>query len=222
MARSLVIIVVLLAASYAPAWAQDDENWHGSWFSAQLGYGSARISCDTCRSGPHLDGVTGLLALGGTPRPHVHLGAAWEFWENTLPDGQTVRVLVTVNGSAYYYPRIRSGLFIEGGLGLADYRMLKGVHDGVLFPTGDTTYAQGRGWGATVGLGYDVRVGCGSSIRPRVAYTHAYVGTLHSGLHRPLYAAAARGWKQNVLSVGVGMGLGLLEASPSSRRAHTS
>lgn len=220
MARSLPIIVALLAACYVPAHAQDDEASGGGWFNAALGYGSARVSCDTCRSGPHLDGWTGLLGFGGTLRPHVRLGAGWEFWTNTLPD-QKVRVLVTVTGSVYYYPRMWSGPFIEGELGLADYRMLKGVHDGVLFLTGDTTYAHGRGWGTTVGVGYDVRVGQSCSIRPRVAYTHGDIGTLHLGLSTRHYhrdTSAARGWQQNVLSVSVGMDLAALEASPNSSR----
>ena len=222
MARSLLIIVVLFAARVAPAHAQDDDVGGGGWFSAALGYGSAKVFCDTCRSGRHLDGWTGLLGFGGTLRPHVRLGAGWEFWENTLPDGETVRVLVTVTGSVYYYPRMWRGPFVEGGLGLSDYRMLKGVHDGVLFLTGDSTYVQGRGWGATVGLGYDVPVGRSSSIRPRVAYTHGDVGTLHSGLGTRYYTRgrpAARRWLQNVLSVSVGMDLASPEASPSSSRA---
>jgi hypothetical protein len=201
--RALFLAAVLSAAYYTVAFAQDDATRHGPWFNGALGYGSAKVSCDTCRSGSHLDGWEGLLQVGGTPSPHLRLGAGWEFFTHWLPDGETVRALVTVSGSMYYYPRVTGGPFIEGELGLCDYRMLKGVHDGVLFLTGDTTYAQGRGGGATTGVGYHFRVGRELLVAPRVAYTHGDIGTLHSGLLRvpPFHAPVARGWKQNVVSV---------------------
>jgi len=126
-----------------------------------------------------------------------------DVWEHRFPDGETLRAITTGRASLYYYPRIQSGFFLEGGAGVSNYRVLKGLHEGFLFENADATYYSGTGFGFTVGLGYDARLSRSFSIRSRAAYTHADVGTLHS----PHGAAVASGWTQNVLSVGVGMAL---------------
>ena len=196
-ARTLLVVGLSLVYG-VPALAQDDGTRRGLWLSAELGYGSARLSCDTCTV-PHVDGLDVLLGVGGTPSPRVRLGAVLEVWQHPLGDGETFQAITTLTASLYYYPRIRSGLFLEGGIGRSDYRVVKGsLREGFLFENAQSPVS-GSGWGVTVGLGYDVRLSQRLSIGPRVAYAYGDVGMLRS----PLEAPVARGWKQNVLSVGV-------------------
>ena len=198
-ARSIFLVFGLcVVACNTPARAQEDEARRGLWVSADLGYGSARVSCDTCRRGAPLDGLDGLLGVGGTPSPHVRLGAVLEVWEHPLGDSDTFAAITTITAALYYYPRIGSGLFLEVGIGRSDYRVVKGLREGFLFENAHTPVS-GTGWGVTVGLGYDVRLSQWLSIGPRVAFAHGDVGTLHS----PVQAPVATGWKQNVLSVSV-------------------
>jgi len=195
----LLVGGTLSLACGVPAHAQDDGTRRGFWLSGDLGYGSAHVSCDTCLIGPHLDGLDVLLGVGGTPSPRVRLGGVLEVWQHPLGDGETFQAITTITASLYYYPRIRSGLFLEGGIGHSDYRVVKGpLREGFLFENAQSPVS-GSGWGATVGLGYDIRVSQGFSIGPRVAATYGGVGTLRSPLEAPL----ASGWTQNVLSLGV-------------------
>ena len=187
-------------------YAQGGRTGHGGWFSFDLAYGSAHLSCDTCRQGPHVDGFNVILGVGGMRSPQLRLGAVLDVWEHWFPDGETLRAITTGRASLYYYPRTLSGFFLEGGAGVSNYRVLKGLHEGLLFENADVTYYSGTGLGFTVGLGYDARISRSFSLRSRAAYAHADVGTLHS----PRGAAVAGGWTQNVLSVGVGTSFNFL------------
>jgi len=203
--RSVLCVAGLrLFAGSTPVYGQAGATRHGGWFTFDLAYGSAHLSCDTCRQRPHVDGFNVILGLGGTRSPQLRLGAVLDVWEHWFPDGETLRAITTARASLYYYPRIQSGFFLDTGAGVSNYRVLKGLREGFLFENADVTYYSGTGLGFTVGLGYDARVSRSLSIRSRVAYAHADVGTLHS----PPGAAVASGWTQNVLSLGVGMLLG--------------
>ncbi len=202
-ARSLIIVGVLWFAYDDHAQAQDFGTRQGWWFRGAVGYGSAHVSCDSCRSGRHLDGYTVQLGIGGTKSPELHLGAVLEVWEHSLDGGQTLTAMTVGTASLYYYPGNQRRFFLEGGVGLSDYRVVKGLHEGFLFENADATPVSGTGLGFTAGFGYDVRVGRGIAIVPRVAYAHGDVGTLHS----PSGASAASGWGQDVLSVSAGVKL---------------
>jgi hypothetical protein len=104
-----------------------------------------------------------------------------------------------VTASLHYYPRIQGGLFIEGELGLSDYRMLKGLQEGLLFESADTTYFSGIGVGGAIGLGWDVSIGRMFALSPRAVYLFGGPRALHS----PNGARVATGWRQHVLEAGV-------------------
>ena len=193
----------VLFAWESPVSAQAKPTREGGWLSLGVGYGSARVSCDTCQTGRHTDGLDVLLAIGGTPSPHWCAGAMLEVWEHWFPGGDTLKEMTNGTISAYYYPWVRAGLFLEGGLGLADFRMLKGLHEGILFENADRIFVKGFGWSATGAIGYDLHLSHHYVLKPRVAYTHGGIGTLHT----PAGTPAARRWNQNVLSVGLGLSL---------------
>ena len=194
-ARLLIIVSALLFTCHELACAQ------GAWLRAQWGYGSIHVFCDTCRSDTRAHGQDVLFGVGGTRSPRLQLGAVLEVWEHWLPDGQTLRAITMGTATLYYYPSVRSGLSLEGGIGLSDYRVLKGLHEGLLFENADTTYVSGTGVGITLGLGYDVRVSRLLWISPRVAYAQG----VSNALHTPRGVRVARGWQQNVLTAGVGI-----------------
>src|SRR5712671_4364669 len=202
-ARSLIIVGVLWFAYDDHAQAQDFGTLQGGWFRGSVGYGSAHVSCDSCRSGRHLDGYTVLLGVGGTKSPELQLGAVLEVWEHSSDGGQTIRAMTMGTASLYYYPGYRRRFFLEGGVGLSDYRVVKGLHEGFLFENADATPVRGTGWGLTVGLGYDFRIGQEYSIGPRLAYAQGAVATLHSPVNKPV----ASGWTQSVLSAGITFGI---------------
>jgi len=146
-----------------------------------------------------------MVAIGGTPSSHWRAAAALEVWEHWFPGGDTLKETTNGTVSFYYYPLARAGFFLEGGFGLSDYRMVRGLREGIFFENADKTFFKGFGWGARGAIGYDIRMSHVPWIKPRVSLTHARLGTLHD----PFGTAAATGWKQNVLSAGLGVTIGM-------------
>ena len=192
-ARAILIVHVLSFTCGSPAHAQDDATRHGFWFGVGLGYGSASFACDTCISGSRFGGLNVSLALGGTPNPHLRLGVGLDAWGYRL-GGDSLKENTTATASLWYYPRLRGGPFVEGGVGLSDYRVqkVKRVFLGNAFA--DSTYVAGTGGGVTFGVGWEVPQG-----EFRVAYAYGYVGALHA----PGGTTVAKRWKQNLLLVQV-------------------
>jgi len=130
----------------------------------------------------------------------LHAGVVLDVWQHKFPDGgETETANVAVTASALYYPSRRGRLFLVGGLGLSDYRKLKGLHGGLLFESVDTTYFKGFGLTGTIGIGWDVHIGSTSFISPRVLYLYGAPRTLHS----PNGARVATGSTQRMLQVSV-------------------
>ena len=197
--RLMLPILFESGVTWASVDAQAAPSRHGGWLTLGLSYGSAHFSCDSCHTARHTDGTDVLLSLGGMLNPRWRVAANLEIWEHWFPGGDTLKETTTAGVSAYYYPCVRRGFFLEAGSGLTDYRMLRGLHEGILFESADWTFFKGLGWGATGAMGYDLRVGHHSVITPRLAYTHGAIG----GLRTPFGTTAANRWRQNVLSLGL-------------------
>jgi hypothetical protein len=196
-ARPLLVVGVLLFARDALAHAQDSR--HGTWMEWGLGYGSASFSCDTCTRSTQFGGWTFAFEIGGTPSDQVRLGAELRSWFNGLKRSAPLAGIATGTLSVSYYPRFRGGPFLEGGAGLSYYVLGKGTGDPIEPLSRDTTYYSGTGWGFTFGVGWEVPLGHGDALTPRISYHHGFVSTLHS----PDGARVATGWNQNLLSVEV-------------------
>jgi hypothetical protein len=122
----------------------------GFWFSGGLGWGSA--GCEGCldREG----GFSGGLSAGGVVSPRLLVGAGTSGWYKSV-DG------VTVSGGTFdarlrFYPSLKSGFFLTGGLGLGHVSL------GLAGLGSETEY----GVGALFGLGWDIRVGRNVSLTP--------------------------------------------------------
>src|SRR2546427_1101390 len=122
--------------------------------------------------------------MGGTVSDKLLLGGESNGWTKDIAG--TGRVTAgNVSFTAYYYPSPANGFFLRGGLGFADYK-----EEG-----SDATV----GFGATLGLGYDIRVGTMFSLTPVANFNWGSVGDAHIG------GLLAPGAKENVWQVGVGV-----------------
>jgi hypothetical protein len=103
-------------------------------------------------------------------------------WRRTS-DGET-EDLGNLTAALAYYPRARSGLFVEGGVGISSYQLTSST-------------ISGTGLGLTAAVGYDLPLGPTVSLTPRVAYAYGAVGNLNDS---NTASAFTTGWKQNLLS----------------------
>ena len=185
-AARVVVLSVALACGAAAARAQYPQRHDGFWIGFGLGYGSAGVTCDTCRRVSRQDGVTGFVKLGGAPSRNLLIGGAINAWGHS--DGNATETMATITASLYLYPRLRSGFFVTGGLGFSNYHI------------NSTPSWDGTGWGFTAGAGYDLRFGRDVSLTPVVNYFWGGVGDVYRGGLTPF-----TGWRQNVLDVGLGV-----------------
>ena len=139
----MVTLAVRATAQEAPANPQPRS---GVWFSGGLGYGT--LGCDDC-SGERLNGLSGGLSLGGTITPRLLVGVATVGFSKS-EDGETLTA-GTLEGRIRFYPWIDKGFHINAGAGLA-----------TLSFAGDTE----TGFGLTLGVGHDFRVGKNVSLTP--------------------------------------------------------
>ena len=186
----IVALIAAFSCAASAARAQYPQRRDGFWIGFGLGYGSANIKCDQCVDSSGVGGVTGFVKLGGTPSRNVLIGGAINGWWRTN-EGMT-ETIANVTASVYLYPVTRSGFFVTGGLGLSTYHANT-------FPASD-----GTGLGLTAGAGYDIRVGRDVSLTPVVNFVYGALGDFDVPLSSGGFATA-RGWKQHVIDVGVGV-----------------
>ena len=182
----VVTLLAGLSCAASAAQAQYPQRREGFWIGFGLGYGSANVSCDNCISGSRTGGPTLFLKLGGTPSRDLLIGASFNGWTHDLNGAN--ETMGNVTASLFYYPVTTSGFFLTGGLGFSAYNI------------NSSPEVNGSGWGFTGGVGYDVRVGRNISLTPVVNYTYGALGDFEvPGI------GTARGWKQNVIDVGLGV-----------------
>jgi len=102
----------------------------------------------------------------------------------SLPAPGTTVTAGNVSFTAYFYPAPANGFFLRGGLGFADYK-----EEG---SSGST------GFGFSLGMGYDVRVGTNFSLTPVANFSWGSVGDVQSG------PGTVPGAKENVFQIGLG------------------
>jgi hypothetical protein len=198
---SALLAPALGLALAAPASGQEPTPWvrGGFWSSFGLGYGSAHLRCGTTAppygcSDTTVSGVTGFLRMGTSLRPDLLVGGELGGWYREYESGGETsgEVLASLSAVVMFFPKAGSGLFLKGGLGLSSY----------YFSPGGAS-VRGVGWGAVAGVGYDISVGGVAKyfvLTPTVDLTYGAVGDLESG-----GATFAKGWRQTVLSVGLGV-----------------
>lgn len=126
----------------------------GFWFNAGMGIGFA--GCQGCIARD--PAASGGLSLGTTVNDKVLLGVGTSGWYRSYANGVTLGG-GTTDLRVRFYPSLRSGLFLTGGLGLGTVRVGLGS-------VTETDY----GVGSVFGAGWDIR------LRPNVSLTPFYNG----------------------------------------------
>lgn len=186
--RKLTAALAAVFVLGAPALrAQHPQVRDGFWIGFGLGYGPFDASCSGCLSINSESGFTGHLRLGGTLKPNVLLGGDIVAWTKSADGFDELGGNTTA--TVYYYPMVRSGLFLKGGVGLSLYD---------ISPTNSGSGADGTGVGFTIGAGYDLRVGRNISLTPVGNFLFGSVGDIQQN-----GATVLTGWKQTILEIGL-------------------
>ena len=150
----IILGICALIVLASPSQAQSRYDRSGFWIGFGVGGG---VNVDNGLDGQQLAGGAGYFRLGGTPSSHVLLGfegigwARYNLGETLARGNGTFTVMV--------FPSDRSGFFVKGGVGGASVTQ---VED---FGFRTRTAA---GFGATLGLGADVKVGRNIYLTPNV------------------------------------------------------
>lgn len=179
--------LLLFSVSGTMLRAQHPQVRSGFWIGFGLGYGPLDPSCNGCVPLNSENSFTGHLRLGGTLQPRVLLGGDIVTWARSANGVDDVGGNMTA--AAYFYPMVRSGLFVKGGVGIAFFSTS---------PNNSGSGADGAGAGFTIGAGYDVRVGRNISLTPVGNLVYGSVGDLQRN-----GGTIVRGWKQTILEFGL-------------------
>jgi hypothetical protein len=132
--------------------AQQKNRRSGFWFNGGFGYGS--FGCQGCDG--RVGSLSGGIALGGSVSQKVLLGAATTGWAKS--ENGTELDVGTLVAVIRFYPSATGAFFLLGGLGVGS------IHgESSEFGIGSQTET---GFGALLGLGYDIRVGSNVSLTP--------------------------------------------------------
>jgi hypothetical protein len=152
---SVLSVALWLAA---PAAAQVESKHRGFWISFGLG-GGWNVSQNVGVAQETKPGGAGFIRLGGTPTQKLLLGGEAIAW-GTEVDGATIgRGNGTV--TVMFYPSVETGVFLKGGVGGSTFTT--SVTSG-----NTTTTTTDNGFGATAGIGWDVRLGRNFYLTPTV------------------------------------------------------
>jgi len=156
------------------------------------GTGSGTIMCSACTHAGNMGGSTLSLLLTSSPQPHVRVGVTVDSWWHSRDTWE--RGVGNLSAVAFYYPgTIRRGFFIGGG---PSYSMMWAMFN-------DSAGLQRHGWGVLTEMGYELRMQTRLALTPYVQYSYAWVGNIEYPIHSGI--PWARGWKHQVVSVGLGV-----------------
>ena len=157
-----------------------------------VGTGSGTIMCSACTHAGNMGGSTLSLQLTSSPQPHLRVGGTVDYWWHSRDTWE--RGVWGLSGVAFYYPgTMRRGFFIGGG---PSYSMMWAL-------VNDSAGLQRHGWGVLTEMGYELRTQSSLALTPYVQYSYAWVGDIEYPIHSGI--PWARGWKHQVVSLGLGV-----------------
>jgi hypothetical protein len=162
----LALVLAMIAVAPGSASAQ-------SGFSWAVGGGAARnrVDCETCAEIKHYWGVSGFIRAGGAVSEHVTVGGELHFWRADIEGNNAY--LRGIQGLVQWYPSSSGGFFGQVGLGLSRIRNSFDVG-------GETVRGAETGLNVSAGVGWDVPLGKGIYLTPRVASVVVPVATIDS------------------------------------------
>lgn len=162
----------------------------GFHFSVGLGSGSVALTCQGCETNffeDRLNGVSGVLQLGGFVSPQLAITAEFMGWVNN--DDPVYRRVASLGVSLLGYPSLESGFFVKGSLG-----GIRAVGEN------DLVLVQTDAWMATTGIGYDIPVGQTTAVTVFANYVRSFgAGTWVNGYASDVAATP------NLLQFGAGL-----------------
>jgi len=170
-----------------------DGSPHDGGLAATLGVGSGSgtITCSACSHAGKMSGTSYTIQLVQRVSPQLRAGWTTDAWSHS--ENGWERDILDLSPVLFYYPATERRLFIGGG---PSYAMM-------FASVTDSTALQRHGWGFITEMGYDARPRSAVSLTPFLQYSRAWVGDIYypKGSNIPW----ARGWKHQVLSVGLGV-----------------
>jgi hypothetical protein len=159
---TLLALAIVGTSVAAPAAAQTPREHRGFWISFGLGGGwnlARNVGLDSSSTG----GGAAYLRLGGTLSEKFLLGGEVIGWGRSIDGAELARG--NVNFTAMFYPSVQTGVFLKGGLGGSS--LARTVTEG-----NSTTTVHDEGFGATIGLGWDVRLARNFFLTPGVDFLY--------------------------------------------------
>ncbi len=164
---AFVGLTVMLALA-SPVAAQEQAKHRGFWISFGLG-GGWNLSRNVGADGNSAAGGAGYIRLGGTPSEKLLLGGELIGWGRSEDGVSLGRGNATF--TAMFYPSVEAGVYVKGGLG--------GSSIATTVSSGDTTTTvHDEGFGATAGLGWDIRLARNFFLTPGVDFVYQRVSEL--------------------------------------------
>jgi len=158
------------------------------------GTGSGTIMCRACTHAGNMGGSTMSAQFAEQVSEHVRVGAAVDWWWHERDTWE--RGVWDATVAVFYYPgTLRRGFFVGGG---PTYSL-------ILATVTDSTALQRHGWGLATEMGYDLSPRSSVSLTPFLRYSYAWVGDIYYPIGSGI--PFARGWKHEVLSLGLGVTL---------------
>lgn len=162
-----VLGALLLAVPAAAQQDAEESRRQGFWLGFGIGGG---VNLTETLDGESKGGFTGLFRLGGTLSPNWLLGGESAGWGADVGD-ETWAWRSNLSAVAIFYPSATKGLFFKAGPSFAVISEGESITtdvDGV--DVNASLSATDYGFGATLGAGYDIRIGRRLSIVPEVTY----------------------------------------------------
>lgn len=150
--RSLVLALSLITTMSLPAVAQGNPQTRQGFFIS-FGFGAGSLGCDDCADDDRLNGVNFQLRAGGTLSQRLLIGG--EVNGFTKSENDATLTVTNIGPLLQFYPSAQGGFFLKGGLGLATAE----------FDFGGIS-VEDEGFGVTLGLGFDARVGRNFALTP--------------------------------------------------------
>ncbi len=177
----LAIGLLLGSLAFAPQAAAQDkpvQQHRGLWGGFGLGGG---VNLTQTFDEGSLWGVSGYGRIGGTLNQRVLLGAESSGWYGSSNGVDFSRG--NLSGILLFYPSPRGGLYLKGGVGFG--YVVTAINEsytvnGIYYST-SVSQTKG-GFGATAGVGFDVRLGRNIYLVPAVDWYLQAVGSADSGV----------------------------------------
>jgi hypothetical protein len=170
MPRILPVFIILLFLINSTGWSAPQPARRGFWASLQLGYGSVQRTADQ-EPRDQQDTFAMSYILGGTVTSYLRLGLElngwllepYDVWDPAKGVGISQTFVIM-----QVYPGRSSGIFLKAGGGRSTF---SDSH-----PTGFNS----SGWGATVGLGYDLPLPKNILLTAVINYSNGGLGSVHN------------------------------------------